>query len=220
MQSARGAQYFMMLINRYLSYKTVAFLKSKSADVTLNVFEMHHNEAECQTGRKLKQVRLNMGREWHNRAWEEYGKRHRLVFEFMTSYAHQQNRMVKRTLWTTLNGARTALAESGLPTKYWADAVQITTYVRNLIPLSQRPNSIPAELWHRKQQDVLYLRPFGATAYAHVPVDLNLSKLYCHKPTRPYRGVVRDVLGGRRCSEDCRNRRRWTGLSFGCRRAG
>ena len=137
MQSAGGAQYFMMLIDGYLSYKTVAFLKSKSADMTLNVFETYHNKAERQTRRKLKQVRLNMGREWHNRAWEEYGKRHGLVFEFTAPYAHQQNKTVKRTLWTTLDGVRTALAESGLPAKYWADVVQTMTYVKNLIPLSQ-----------------------------------------------------------------------------------
>ena len=34
------------------------------------------------------------------------------------------------------------------------------------------------DIWHRKQQDMSHFRPFGATAYAHVPVDLNLSKLY------------------------------------------
>jgi len=38
---------------------------------------------------------------------------------------------------TILDGARTALAESGLPAKYWADAVQTTVYVRNFIPFSQ-----------------------------------------------------------------------------------
>ena len=149
-QSAGGAQYFMMLVDGYSSYKTVAFLKSKSADVTLNVFETYHNETERQTGKKLKRVRLDMGREWHNRAWEEYEKWHGLVFEFMTPYAHQQNGTVERTLQTTLDRARTVLAESGLPVKYWADTVQTTTYVRNLIPSSRRANSIPAELWHRK----------------------------------------------------------------------
>jgi len=39
-------------------------------------------------------------------------------------------------------------------------------------------------------------------------------QLKCHEPTRPYRGIIRDVLGGRGCSENCRNRRRWTGLSL------
>ena len=119
-----------------------------------------------------------MGREWYNKAWEEYRKRYGLIFEFTTPYAHQQNGTAERSLRTILDGARTAMAESGLPTKYWADAVQTTVYVRNLVPSSRRPHAIPAELWHGKRQDVSHLRPFGTTAYSHIPVDLNISKLY------------------------------------------
>ena len=43
------------------SYRTVTFLKTKLADVTLNVFKTYHNEAEQRTGKKLKCVRLDMG---------------------------------------------------------------------------------------------------------------------------------------------------------------
>jgi len=53
----------MLIMDRYSSYKTVAFLRSKSADVTLNIFETYYKEAERQTGKKLKRVRLDMGRE-------------------------------------------------------------------------------------------------------------------------------------------------------------
>jgi len=83
-----------------------------------------------------------------------------------------------KSLWTILDGARTAMAKSGLPTKYWTDTVQTMVYVWNLVPSSRQSHAIPAELWHGKQQDMSHLRPFGTTAYAHIPVDLNLSKLY------------------------------------------
>jgi len=62
-QSAGGVSYFMLLMDGHLSYHTVAFLKTKSADVILNVFKTYHNEAERQTSKKLKRVRLDMGRE-------------------------------------------------------------------------------------------------------------------------------------------------------------
>jgi len=38
---------------------------------------------------------------------------------------------------TILDGACTALAESGLALKYWAEAVSTVVYVRNFIPSSQ-----------------------------------------------------------------------------------
>ena len=69
------------------------------------------------------------------------------------------------------------MAESGLPMKYWADAIQTVVYVRNLLPNSQQPKTIPAELWSGQCQDILHLQPFGCTSYAHIPLDLNLSKL-------------------------------------------
>jgi len=40
-----------------------------------------------------------------------------------------------------------AMAESGLSAKYWANAVQTVVYIRNLLPNSQQPEIIPAELW-------------------------------------------------------------------------
>jgi len=62
-QSARGVLYFMIIIDRFSSYQTVTFLKSKLAEVTLNIFKSFYTEAECQTRKRLKQVQLDISRE-------------------------------------------------------------------------------------------------------------------------------------------------------------
>ena len=154
----------------------MAFLNSKSANI--RVFKIFHTEAERQTGKQLKRVHLDMGREWHNEAWEHYRKEQGLVFEFTVPYAHQQNGAAECSMQTILDITRSNMAESGLPLKYWADAVKTAIYVRNFIPLSRRPRVVPAETWYRKCQDVSHLCPFGTTAYAHVPAELNTSKLH------------------------------------------
>jgi len=87
-QSAGSASYFMLLMDGHSFYHTVTFLKTKLADIILNVFETYYNEAEQQTSKKLKHVRLDMGREWYNKVWEEYRKQHRLIFEFTTPYMY------------------------------------------------------------------------------------------------------------------------------------
>jgi len=56
----------MAITDGFSLYQTVTFLASKSAEATLKVFKAYHKEAECQTGRKLKRIRLDMGREWFN----------------------------------------------------------------------------------------------------------------------------------------------------------
>jgi len=61
----------MLLIDGFSSYRTVVFLKSKLAEGILKILKIYHAETKCQTAKTLKQVRLDMGKEWYNRLWEE-----------------------------------------------------------------------------------------------------------------------------------------------------
>jgi len=135
----------MAITNGFSSYQTVAFLASKLAKATLKVFKAYHKEAEYQTGRKLKRIRLDMGREWFNNTWEQCHNDERLIFEFTTPYIHQQYRMAEREMQTILEAAQSILAESRLLTKYWADAIQTIVYVKNFQPSSRQLNKIPVE---------------------------------------------------------------------------
>ena len=81
----------MLMIDGFSSYRTVALLSSKLADITLKIFKAYQVEAEHQTGKKLKQVRLDIGREWYNQMWEQYRVDQGLDFEFTTPYAYQQD---------------------------------------------------------------------------------------------------------------------------------
>jgi len=51
----------MIMLDGFSSYRTVAFLSSKLADITLKVFKSYQTEAEHQTGKKIKQVQLDIG---------------------------------------------------------------------------------------------------------------------------------------------------------------
>ena len=55
-QSAGGAQYFMLMMDGFLSFRTVAFLSSKSANVILKVFKAYQMKSKCQTGKKIKKI--------------------------------------------------------------------------------------------------------------------------------------------------------------------
>lgn len=119
---------------------------------------------------------MDMGREWLNSLWDEFTRSNGIVCEYTTPYAHQQNGAAERSMRTILDTARSMLADSGLPTKYWADAVQTAVYIRNFVPSSRSPHVVPLERWTGQKQDVSHLRPFGSTAYAHIPLDLGMSK--------------------------------------------
>lgn len=177
---AGGARYFMLLIDGVTSYQRVYFLSSKSTASMLNVFREYHIKAERQTGKILKHVWSDMGREWHNESWDLYMKMHGIILDFTTPYAHQQNGKAECSLRTLLDMGRTMLADSGLPQKYWADVIQTATYIRNFIPPSNKPLTIPAKHWTQKRQDLSHLRPFGSISYAHIPNEISPSKLLPH----------------------------------------
>jgi len=81
----------MIIMDSFFSYRIVAFLKSKSIEITLKVFKGFHTEAEQQTGKRLKYVRLDMRKETY---YVEQG----LDFEFTTLYAYQQNRVAEQSM--------------------------------------------------------------------------------------------------------------------------
>ena len=62
-------------------------------------------------------------------------------------------------------------------TKYWADAVHTVVYTQNHTLSLRQPKIIPAKAWFGQRQNTSHLRPFGATGYAHISLDLNMSKL-------------------------------------------
>jgi len=62
-RSAGGSLYFMIIVDGFSSYKSVAFLSTKSANTILKVLKAYQIEAKCQTDHKLKRVQLDIGKE-------------------------------------------------------------------------------------------------------------------------------------------------------------
>jgi len=62
------------------------------------------------------------------------------------------------------------MAHAGLSEKYWVEAVETASYIRNRIPTSAPyGNKTPLEAWSGRKPDVSNMKVFGCIAYAHVP---------------------------------------------------
>ncbi|GJZ86845.1 putative ribonuclease H-like domain-containing protein [Tanacetum coccineum] len=53
------------------------------------------------------------------------------------------------------------LADSLLPTTFWAEAVSIACYVQNRVLVTKPHNKIPYELLHGRPSSISFMRPFG-----------------------------------------------------------
>ncbi|GJV30488.1 putative ribonuclease H-like domain-containing protein [Tanacetum coccineum] len=80
--------------------------------------------------------------------------------EFSVARTLQQNRVAKRKNKTLIEAARTMLADSLLPTTFWAEAVNTACYVQNRVLVTKPHNKTPYELLHGRPPSISFMRPF------------------------------------------------------------
>ncbi|GJS90088.1 retrovirus-related pol polyprotein from transposon TNT 1-94 [Tanacetum coccineum] len=73
----------------------------------------------------------------------------------------QQNKVAERSNRTLIEAARTMLADSKLPTTFWAEAVNTACYVQNRVLVVKPQNKTPYELFHGRTPTLSFMRPFG-----------------------------------------------------------
>ncbi|GJU46631.1 putative ribonuclease H-like domain-containing protein [Tanacetum coccineum] len=73
----------------------------------------------------------------------------------------QKNGVAERRNRTLIEAARTMLADSKLPTTFWAEAVNTACYVQNRVLVVKPHNKTPYELFHGRIPTLSFMRPFG-----------------------------------------------------------
>ncbi|GJS17167.1 ribonuclease H-like domain-containing protein [Tanacetum coccineum] len=84
-----------------------------------------------------------------------------------------QNGVVKRKNRTLIEAARTMLADSKLPTTFWAEAVSTACYVQNRVLIVKPHNKTPYELFRGFKPAIGFMKPFGC----HVTILNTLDNL-------------------------------------------
>nr|GEV53723.1 retrovirus-related Pol polyprotein from transposon TNT 1-94 [Tanacetum cinerariifolium] len=82
--------------------------------------------------------------------------------EYSNARTPQQNKVAERKNRTLIEATRTMLADSFLPTIFWAEAVNTACYVLNRVLVTKPQNKTPYELLTGRQPIISYLRPFGS----------------------------------------------------------
>ncbi|GJS23136.1 ribonuclease H-like domain-containing protein [Tanacetum coccineum] len=80
---------------------------------------------------------------------------------FINGIENLVDHKVKRRNRTLIEAARTMLADSKLPTTFWAEAVNTTCYVQNRVLVVKPHNKTPYEHFHGRTPTLSFMRPFG-----------------------------------------------------------
>ncbi|GKA83678.1 reverse transcriptase domain-containing protein [Tanacetum coccineum] len=83
--------------------------------------------------------------------------------EYSVARTPQQNGVAERRNRTLIEAARTMLADSKLPTTFWAEAVSTACYVHNRVLVVKPYNKTPYELFRGFKPALSFMRPFGCS---------------------------------------------------------
>nr|GEW53982.1 hypothetical protein [Tanacetum cinerariifolium] len=101
----------------------------------------------------------------------------RILKSFITEIENlvekKQNGVVERRNKTLIEAARTMLANSKLPTTFWAEAVNTACYVQNRVLVVKPHFKTPYELFKGRSSALSFMRPFGC----HVTILNTLDQL-------------------------------------------
>ncbi|GJU28020.1 putative ribonuclease H-like domain-containing protein [Tanacetum coccineum] len=96
---------------------------------------------------RVKVIRCDNGTEFKNRVMNQFYKMKGIKREFSVARTPQQNGVVERKNKTLIEVARTMLADSKLPTTFWAEVVNTACYVKNRVLVIKPHNNTHYELF-------------------------------------------------------------------------
>ncbi|GJZ41777.1 putative ribonuclease H-like domain-containing protein, partial [Tanacetum coccineum] len=157
-RSINHKTYCLVVTDDFSRFSWVFFLASK--DETSGILKRFITEIENQLNHKVKVIRCDNGTEFKNREMNELCGLKGIKREFSVAKTPQQNRVAERKNKTLIEAARTMLADSLLPTVFWAEAVNTACYVLNRVLVTKPHNKTPYELIIGRPPSISFIRPF------------------------------------------------------------
>ncbi|GJR05841.1 putative ribonuclease H-like domain-containing protein [Tanacetum coccineum] len=157
--SLMNKKYCLVVTDDYSRFTWVFFLATK--DETSGILKSFITEVENLVDKKVKIIRRDNGTKFKNRVMSEFCEKKGIKKEFSVARTPQQNGVAERRNRTLIEAARTMLADSKLPTTFWAEAVNTACYVQNRVLVVKPHNKTPYELFRGRTPALSFMRPFG-----------------------------------------------------------
>ncbi|GJY29780.1 putative ribonuclease H-like domain-containing protein [Tanacetum coccineum] len=139
--------------------KLVFFLATK--DETSEILKTFITGIENQINHKIKIIRYDNGIEFKNNDMNQFCGMKGIKREFCVARTPQQNGVAERKNRTLIKAAKTMLADSLLPTTFWAEKVSNACYVQNRVLVTKPHIKTPYELLHGRPPSISFMKPFG-----------------------------------------------------------
>nr|GEY23038.1 retrovirus-related Pol polyprotein from transposon TNT 1-94 [Tanacetum cinerariifolium] len=123
--------YYVEELKHYNLFSVSQMCDKKNKDETTPILKDFIRQAKNQFNHKVKTIRSDNGTKFKNKELIEFCGLKRIKKEYSNARTLQQNGVAERKNMSLIEAARTMLADSFLPTTFWAEAVNTACYVLN-----------------------------------------------------------------------------------------
>ncbi|GJZ84287.1 putative ribonuclease H-like domain-containing protein [Tanacetum coccineum] len=147
-KSLMKKMYCLVVTDDFSRFTWVFFLATK--DETSGILKSFITRIENLVDHKVKVIRYDNGTEFKNKEMNQFCGMKGILRQYSVARTPQQNGVAERRNKTLIEAARTMLADSNLPTTFWAEAVNTDCYVQNRVLVVKPHNKTPYEHFHVK----------------------------------------------------------------------
>jgi len=123
-----GCKYWVGITDRKSGYRWVAGLRTKHATGVQTIFAKFKAQAELETGKKIKRIRVDEGTEFlkeMKRDWEQMG----IKYEPTAAYSPESNGKAEVQNRILMNTVRAMLKQANMPPNFWLQALETAVYI-------------------------------------------------------------------------------------------
>ncbi|GJR56834.1 putative ribonuclease H-like domain-containing protein [Tanacetum coccineum] len=137
--------YCLVVTDDFSRFSWVFFLATE--DETSEILKTFITCIENLIDLKVKVIRCDNGTEFKNRVMNQFCEMKGIKRKFSVARTPQQNRVTERKNRTLIESTRNMLADSKLPTTFWAETVNTACYVQNRVLVIKPHNKTHYELF-------------------------------------------------------------------------
>ena len=160
---SKNKKHFLSFMNDY-SKMSVIYICNRNK--TKRHFNMYKNMMKKQFEKKLQRIRSNNECEYF--AMKISLKTNEIHLKTTTIYIFEQNEMTKKLNKTLITTAKEMLLWSGLPKKFWNEAILTANYIWNRLSARDLKNKTSYEMWHERKSSIGHIKTFECLMYIHI----------------------------------------------------
>ena len=169
--SLSGTEYFLTFTDEHTRYMYAWVYILKQGSEVFSKFCEWKAMVEKAYGKCIKTLRTDNGGEFTSGEFEEFLSKDGVQNELMISNCPQQNGVAERLKRTLMGMVLCMLSWSGLPQRFWAEALNTAVYLCNHYPTKSVSGMTPYQALTGNKPSVSHLCVFGCSAYCHIAKD-------------------------------------------------